>query len=92
MLQVSDGESEVAAVEDSHLSRSGSEAPGPVHDAGDGGQSLLTPPQSFLSAQVSRYGGADQGGRAANEAASDGQEDGVYHLVIRGTWKGRETN
>lgn len=64
-----------------HLSRSGSEAPGSVHDARDGGQSLLAPPQSFLPAQVGRYGGADHGGRAADEAADVGQEDGVDHLV-----------
>lgn len=71
-----------AAIDHPHLSCSCSDAPGSIHYSGDGGQSFLAPTQSFLPAQVCRYGGADHGRRAANEAASVGQEDGVYHLVI----------
>lgn len=70
------------AADPPHLSGSCSDAPGSVHDSGDSGQRFLAAPQSFLSAQVCRYGGADHGGRAADEAASVGQEDGVYHLVV----------
>lgn len=72
----------VVMSDDFHLSCSSSDAPGSVHDSGDGGQSLLAPPQRLLSAQVSGYGRADHGRRAANEAASVGQEDSVYHLII----------
>lgn len=75
-------EGKIAACDPPHLSGSCSDAPGSVHDSGDGGQSLPAAPQGFLSAQVCRYGGADHGGRTADEAAGVGQEDGVFHLVI----------
>lgn len=70
-----------------HLSQSSSHASSSVHYAGDGSQRLLTPPQSLLSPQVSRYGGADHIRWAANEEASGGQQSGVYHLVIRRAWE-----
>lgn len=66
-----------------HLSPSSSYTPRSVHDASDSSQSLLTPPQSLLSAQVSRYGGADHVTRTADEEASDSQQHCVYHLVVR---------
>lgn len=82
VLQVAVGESNIAVMDHPHLSCSCPDAPGSVHDSGDSGQCFLAPPQSFLSAQVCRDGGADHGGRTANEAASVGQENGVDHLVI----------
>ncbi len=66
-----------------HLSPSSSYTSSSVHYAGDGSQRLLAAPQSLLPAQVSRYGGADHVRRAANEEAGDGQQRGVYHLVVR---------
>lgn len=66
-----------------HLSSSSSNTPSSVHYTGDSSQSLLTSPQSLLSAQVSSYGGADHGRWAADEEASVGQQHGIYHLVIR---------
>lgn len=89
VLQVVEGDSKTAATDHPHLSCSCSDAPRSIHDSGDSGQSFLAALQSFLAAQVCRYGGADHGRRPANEAASVGQEDNVYHLVIGRAWKGR---
>lgn len=66
-----------------HLPPGSSHTPSSIHDASDGSQSLLTPPQSVLPAQVSGYGRADHIRRATNEEASGGQQRGIDHLVVR---------
>lgn len=66
-----------------YLSPSSSYASSPVHYASDSSQSLSTAPESLLSPQVGRYGGADDIGRPADEEAGGSQQYGVNHLVIR---------
>lgn len=75
-----------------YLSPSSSDTPSSIHYTSNSSQSLLAAPQSLLSPQVGRYGGADHIGRTADEEASDCQQHSVYQLVVRGVWGGERQN